>query len=251
MTEPTAHAQPTVVHTPALPEVLEHGRAPDGTPLTSDRRLWIQLLVFDQVRDVAPLIRAVAGGPVRGAVYADLNHPLRVGLLTASTEPTFFVEELRTFLLRTAWSSHPICDHWTMVGRTYAVGYEPDLEAALIHRPLRRICHREWPWAIWYPLRRRSKFERLPPELQRDIMKEHAELGQRWSEAGEGYDIRLLCHGLDQNDNDFVIGLVGPRLASLSAMVRAMRKTRQTSTYLERLGPFFVGRVLWQSDPTI
>jgi hypothetical protein len=26
-----------------------------------------------------------------------------------------------------------------------------------------------------------------------------------------------------------------------------MRKTKQTSLHLERLGPFFVGRVAWQS----
>jgi len=27
-----------------------------------------------------------------------------------------------------------------------------------------------------------------------------------------------------------------------------MRKTQQTALYLERLGPFFVGRVVWQSQ---
>jgi hypothetical protein len=26
-----------------------------------------------------------------------------------------------------------------------------------------------------------------------------------------------------------------------------MRKTQQTALYLDRLGPFFVGRALWQS----
>jgi hypothetical protein len=29
--------------------------------------------------------------------------------------------------------------------------------------------------------------------------------------------------------------------------VQAMRKTQQTALYLERLGPFFVGRAIWQS----
>ena len=33
----------------------------------------------------------------------------------------------------------------------------------------------------------------------------------------------------------------------LSAIVQTMRKTQQTSLYLERLGPFFIGRALWQS----
>jgi hypothetical protein len=27
-----------------------------------------------------------------------------------------------------------------------------------------------------------------------------------------------------------------------------MRKTQQTSLYLDRLGPFFVGRVAWQGE---
>ena len=34
----------------------------------------------------------------------------------------------------------------------------------------------------------------------------------------------------------------------MSAIVQTMRKTQRTSLYLERLGPFFVGRVFWQSE---
>ena len=49
------------------------------------------------------------------------------------------------------------------------------------------------------------------------------------------------------NDNDFVIGLMGPKLTALSQLVQTMRSTVQTSTYLEKLGPFFVGRVVYQS----
>ena len=33
----------------------------------------------------------------------------------------------------------------------------------------------------------------------------------------------------------------------LSHIVQSMRKTQQTSLYLEHLGPFFVGRAVWQS----
>ena len=33
----------------------------------------------------------------------------------------------------------------------------------------------------------------------------------------------------------------------LSAIVQVMRKTQQTSLYLDRLGPFFVGRAVWQT----
>ena len=49
------------------------------------------------------------------------------------------------------------------------------------------------------------------------------------------------------HDNDFVIGLVGRQLHPLSHLVQAMRKTTQTSQYLQTLGPFFVGHALWQS----
>jgi chlorite dismutase len=60
--------------------------------------------------------------------------------------------------------------------------------------------------------------------------------------------VRLASHGLDQHDSDFVIGLIGKELAYLSKMVEAMRRTTQTSQYIERLGPFFVGHVAYQSN---
>ncbi len=52
---------------------------------------------------------------------------------------------------------------------------------------------------------------------------------------------------MSKDDNDFVIGILGAELFPLSAVVQRMRKTRQTSRYLSRLGPFFVGRALWQA----
>jgi chlorite dismutase len=71
-------------------------------------------------------------------------------------------------------------------------------------------------------------------------------LGALFSAGDLGYDIRLDCRGLDKNDNDFLIGLIGKELFPLSAMVQAMRKTRQTSEFLESLGPFFIGKAIWQ-----
>ena len=61
--------------------------------------------------------------------------------------------------------------------------------------------------------------------------------------------MRLACHGLDKNDNDFIVGLLGPNLHPLSAVVQEMRKTEQTSQYLDSLGPFFVGKAVWQAQP--
>jgi chlorite dismutase len=135
---------------------------------------------------------------------------------------------------------------YTMFGRTYSLGYEPDLQETLIERPRRTVLNPDWKWAIWYPLRRSGRFSQLPPEEQRTILAEHGAIGMSFGAADLAHDVRLACHGLDRDDNDFVIGLIGKDLFPLSAVVQAMRKTQQTSLYLDRLGPFFVGRAVWQ-----
>ena len=99
---------------------------------------------------------------------------------------------------------------------------------------------------MWYPLRRKPEFELLPKSEQDKILWEHALIGRNYGQAGYASDIRLACHGLDKNDNEFVIGLVGPKLHPLSKLVEEMRKTQQTARYIQSLGPFFVGRVFWQ-----
>jgi chlorite dismutase len=136
-----------------------------------------------------------------------------------------------------------------MLGRTYALGYEPDLEETLIHRPRRTVLNPDWRWAIWYPLRRSGKFVQLSDQEQRTILAEHGAIGMTFGAGDYAHDVRLACHGLDRDDNDFVIGLIGKDLFPLSALVQAMRKTQQTALYLDRLGPFFIGRAIWQSTP--
>jgi chlorite dismutase len=134
-----------------------------------------------------------------------------------------------------------------MFGRTYTIGYEDDLERVLIRRPIERVTDPSLRWAVWYPVRRSGAFEQLPPDEQRTILMEHGGIGRAYGSADLVYDIRLACFGLDKNDNDFVIGLLGHELFPLSAIVERMRKTRQTSQYLTDLGPFFVGKAIWQS----
>jgi chlorite dismutase len=96
-------------------------------------------------------------------------------------------------------------------------------------------------------LRRVGSFARLSPADQSAILREHAALGRAYGDADLAHDIRLACHGLDAHDNDFVIGLVGRELHPLSHLVQAMRRTAQTSEYIQTLGPFFIGHVLWRS----
>jgi chlorite dismutase len=214
----------------------------------STRRLFVQLQVYGECGDAKPLIAALEASRIGAVLYADLNDPRGVGVLTLAEDPAFFAAGLREVLGADPFTRLARRPELTMLGRTYASGFEPDLEDWLLHRPRRTVLNPEWPWAIWYPLRRVGAFARLSPEEQGAILREHGALGRAYGDADLAHDIRLACHGLDTNDNDFVIGLVGRELHPLSHLVQTMRKTAQTSQYIQALGPFFVGHVLWQSS---
>jgi chlorite dismutase len=228
-------------------DLLEHGRGGEGRRITSNRRLFLQLLVYGGCGDTTALVDALEDRGIAGALYEDVNDPHGVAVLTFSEDPAYFVEDARRFLRRTPFAELVPKPEYTMFGRTYSLGYEPDLVDTLIHRPIRRVLDRTLAWGVWYPLRRAGSFEQLAPKEQNSILMEHGGVGRAYGRAGYVHDIRLACHGLDKYDNDFVIGLLGPELHPLSSVVQRMRRTRQTSLHLERLGPFFVGRVAWQS----
>jgi chlorite dismutase len=224
-------------------DVREKGAAQQ----VSDRRLFLQLLVWTGCPDGKPLVAALERSRIEGVLYHDLNDPAGVGLLTLHENPAFFATELRDALHRDAFPGLRARPEMTMLGRTYASGYEADLADWLLARPRRTVLDPACPWGIWYPLRRSGAFARLSPQEQGAILKEHGTLGRAYGDAGLAHDVRLACHGLDTHDNDFVIGLIGRDLHPLSHLVQAMRRTAQTSQYLASLGPFFVGHVLWQS----
>lgn len=227
-----------------LPDMSEKGRR-QGRPISLDRRLFMKFTAFRGSAEEA--VRALAESGVEGALYKDVNDPHGIGIITLAEDPTLFVTTLRDVFNDAPFTGMAHRPEFDMLGRTYAIGYEPDLEEVLFDRPRRRILDPELRWAVWYPLQRSKAFYRLSDERQREILAEHGGIGRRYGEAGLAADVRLACHGLDRNDNDFVIGLVGRQLHPLSALVREMRATEQTSQYLDRLGPFFVGHVHWQS----
>ena len=137
---------------------------------------------------------------------------------------------------------------YAMLGRTYSSGFEPDLEDWLLHRPRRTLLDPANQFGVWYPLRRQGGFERLEPGEKGSILREHGGIGRAYGDQNLAHDIRLACHGLDPNDNDFVIGLLGADLHPLSHVVQAMRRTRQTAEYMEKMGPFFVGHALYRTE---
>ena len=229
------------------PDISEKGGLKGGQPQRSDERLFMQLMAFTGCDDPGPVVGQLKGAPFESVLYEDLNDPRGVALLTLSRDPNTFIDEVRPALRRGALGDLSLRPDFTMFGRTYSIGYEPDLHSVLIDRPRNTVLNPAWPWAVWYPLRRNGRFAQLPAEEQRTILAEHGEIGMRFGAADYAHDIRLACHGLDRDDNDFVIGLIGKELFPLSAVVQTMRKTQQTSLYLDRLGPFLVGRAMWQT----
>ena len=213
----------------------------------SERRLFMQLQVLTGCVDVKPLVRALEASRQECVLYHDINDPRGVGVLGMSEDPTAFAGAFRDLLNTEAFVGLPIRSEFTMLGRTYSSGFEPDLEDWLLRRPRRTVLNPGWPWAIWYPLRRTGTFARLSAKEQGEVIREHSVLGRAYGDADLAHDVRLACHGLDVNDNDFVIGLIGKALHPLSHLVQTMRKTVQTSQYLQTLGPFFIGHVVWQS----
>jgi chlorite dismutase len=228
-------------------DISEQSRTRDGRSLRLDRRLFMQFFAFGDIGESRDLVQALAEEGLPGVLYEDINDPNGVGLLTFSEDADFFITRVRTFLRRPPFVALTPKPEYTMLGRTYALGNEEDLEQMLLTRPRQKVCDPNMPWAIWYPLRRAGSFEQLSAADQRVILMEHGGIGHAYGRAGYGTDIRLACHGLNKNDNDFVVALLGPQLYPLSSIVQRMRKTKQTSLHLERLGPFFVGKAIWQN----
>ena len=222
----------------------EKGGIKDGEPQRSDERLFMQLLAFGGCPDAQVVARHVQQSGLECAVYEDVNDPRGVAVLTLARRPETLVDSLRPLLNSGPCAALSLRPEYTMLGRTYSLGYEPDLNETLIERPRRTVLNPDWPWAIWYPLRRSGRFAQLDDQEQRKILAEHGAIGMAFGSGDLAHDVRLACHGLDKDDNDFVIGLVGKALFPLSAVVQSMRRTQQTSLYLDRLGPFFVGRAV-------
>ena len=229
------------------PDLREHGAPVKGESQTMSTRLFVQLQVFTECLDVTPVIDRVRDSGLTAAVYTNLNDPRGVGVVAMDEDPAVFAGPFRDLLTTAPFDGLTPLPDFTMIGRTYAQGREPDLEDFLLHKVPRNILNSDYPWAVWYPLRRIGAYNLLTRAEQGKIMMEHGMLGRRYGEAGLALDVRLECHGIDRNDNEFVIGLIGPELFPLSKLIKDMRGTRQTAEFIQGMGPFFVGKAVYQA----
>ena len=253
---PATTGNPSARPEPGLPtiDVNEYGGKKGDERQTLNRRLFMQLLVFDVpvgsdlVQARRELEEGLRKANTKAVIYADVNAVRGIGVLTWNEDPAHFVDRVARVFERGELATIVERREFAMLGRTYSSGHEPELEHALLRRPIENVIHPHYGWHIWYPLRRTGAFAALEPHDQSIILREHASIGMAYGKQELAHDIRLACHGLDANDNEFVIGIVGSELHPLSHLVQTMRKTKQTSQFIAKMGPFFVGRVLTRVD---
>ena len=246
MNATTANPAPTTEPGPL--DLSEKGRR-GSEQISLDRRLFMKFTAFGRCLDPQAAVAALAEAGIDGALYLDVNDSQGIGVMAVSEDPDYFVTRLRVLFNKRPFADFAHNSEFDMLGRSYSIGYEPDLEDTLLIKPREKLLNPAYRWAVWYPLQRAKKFQTLPADHQRRILAEHGTLAKRYGAGGHAADVRLACHGLDKNDNDFIVGLLGPKLHPLSAIVQEMRKTEQTAQYLDSLGPFFVGLAAWQSVP--
>lgn len=223
------------------PELVEKGHG--GAVL--NRRLYFQLRVLEapdakQAQEAIEKLKGLLNGIGKGwIIYRDACCAHSIGVLVWTEEAQDFALSLPVAIA--AGGKLLERKGWTMLGRTYANGHERDLEDFLLKKPVRTLLGDDEPWAIWYPMRRKGLFYLRPPSEQCDMLLTHASIGKSYADADAAKDVRLKCYGIDEKDNEFVIGLIGKELSPLSRIVEDLRKTEHTSTYMQSLGPFFVG----------
>jgi len=123
------------------PDISEKGGLKEGQPQRSDRRLFMQLLAFGGCSDPAAVARHMADAAETVVVYEDLHDPRGIAVLTVSEDPNVFLNRVRPRLTSGAMEELSLKPQFTMFGRTYALGYEPDLHDVLIERPRRTVLN--------------------------------------------------------------------------------------------------------------
>ena len=234
-------------------DLSEHGTSSDGTPETLDKRLFVQLLVFDIEPSSGPramvsaLSRRLGEKRIEAVIYADVNDPRGIGRLTWAEDPSQILDQVHPLLGGKRFAALTPRPGWVMLGRTSGPGGDEGLENWLIERPRNTILREDLTWAAWFPLRRTGEFNLMAEKDRGAIIKEQQDLVKNYGAADLVHHVRLACHGMDAEDNDTVVGLAASSLHPISHLVQAMRGTKGASSYTLKMGPFFVGRKIWQN----
>ena len=115
-----------------VPDLVEHGAPIRGEPQTLEARLFVQLQVFTGCLDTSPVVEGVRDSGLEATVYANVNDPRGVGVLLMSEDPRLFLEAGRALFTGPVFAPLSPLPDFTMLGRTYSTGREPDLRDFLL-----------------------------------------------------------------------------------------------------------------------
>ena len=161
---PDSNAGRPAAEEPAPLDLAEKGRRA-GQVISLDRRLFMKFTAFGRCLDPDAAAKALAHDGVQGALYVDANDPQGIGVMVASENPEYFVANLRTL-----FSRHPFADfvhkpEFDMLGRTYSIGYEQDLEETLFKRPLSKMLDPKNAWRFGTRCSARRSSTRCRPSI--------------------------------------------------------------------------------------
>ncbi len=197
---------------------------------------FMQLLVFTDCADLAPIVGPLEHLKLHCVLYKDLNDPQGIGLLTLADNPDDLVNDLRDLLssrmFRVLMQRHEL----TMIGRIFS---SPN---GSLEDPSAVLDNGDWPWAVWHPMRGTAELSALDDSEQLQVFETLIETAET-SPDNVGH-IYLKSHGLDRIGNEFVHGLHGRDLGEVSASIQAMKRAAQHTANIASSGPFFVGHTV-------
>jgi hypothetical protein len=206
----------------------------------NDTPLFLQLLVFTDCVDYKPLSLQLDRLPIDCLLFKDLRDPQGIGLLAFSDDPEHIASDLRDMLSSRLFRAFMLRHELTMTARTFGdiARAREELEAA--------TRNREWPWAIWHPIKGTAALAALDEKLHA------AAFGRMVDVTGLGPSdfgrVLLKGHGLDGHGNDFVQGFFGRHLHQLSAIIESTQRSPLHGELVSASGPYFVGRSLAAGD---
>ncbi len=210
----------------------------------SDNTLFVQLQVFDIEPAAGPralvsaLSRRLREKRIDGVIYGDANDHRGLGLLTWASDPAAILENVHALLGGKRFSALTPRPGWVMFGRVSGESADAVPEVVL---------HAEQRWATWYPTRNKPEWGTLDKAKKTAAQKEHGAVAKKFIDNDKVSYVRLSCNGLDPEDNDHIFGLTATSLEDISLLQEAMRGTSQIANYVDKIGPVFVGRKVWQN----
>ena len=210
----------------------------------------MKFTAFGGCADPQAAVAALAEDGVEGALYVDANDPQGIGLIVAAEDPGLLRDDAARAVqppavrgvhaqARVRHARPHVLDRLRARSRGHAV-HEAARQDAEPREPLGRV--------VSAAARRRS-FRRCRPIISAASWPSTARSRNATAPAGMPPTCASRATASTRTTTTSSSACSARTCIRLSAVVQEMRKTEQTAQYLDSLGPFFVGKAVWQAKP--